>query len=120
MSEGWPFLLISGYFITLIYSFFKQPTRLGEEIKYFSWYLVIGLISALYAHETYLNAMYPPCTDCPPADINILGIFRKLWYVVVWPYSLAFALLSMMRHLIMLAIYGWKQRSKRQVAEKTA
>jgi hypothetical protein len=112
MSEIWPLLLIVGYISTLIFSSIKQKTQLREEIKFFGWYLVIGLISALWAHDRYYSEMYPPCDDCDSVDVNIIGMFRKLWFLIVLPYLEAFAAMSLIRTSILTAIYAFKRRSQ--------
>lgn len=111
MSEFWHVLLILGYFSTLIFSLFKQKHLLLDELKFWGWYLIIGLMAALWAHDRYTSNLYPPCEDCPVPDINPFGMLRQLWHKVVWPYTIAFAVLSLSRHLILLAII-WINRKK--------
>lgn len=115
MSEFWHILLILGYFSTLIFSLFKQKNLLLDELKFLGWYLIIGLMAALWAHDRYTSNLYPPCEDCPVLDINTFGMLRQLWYAVVWPYIIAFIVLSLIRHLILLVIIWIKRKTSRSV-----
>jgi hypothetical protein len=49
MSEAWPYLLIAGYAVALIFSVFKQRTLFREEINFFCFYLLAGLAAAVWA-----------------------------------------------------------------------
>jgi len=102
MSEAWPYLLIVGYVIALIFSAFKQKTLFREEIKFFCFYLLAGLAAAVWARdiqEIYIN---PPCQDCPRFDINSKWMFREYWRTFIIPFLKAFAVLSLIRLPLLL------------------
>ena len=101
MSEIWPLLAIGGYVGTLIFSLPKQKNLVQEEIKFFAWYLFVGLLAMAWMYDRYLIHEFPPCDDCPPVDVGLLGIFRKMWEIAVIPYLEAFIVLSSLRLLIL-------------------
>ena len=114
MSETWPYLLILGYIGMFIFSLLKQKTLLLEEIRYFGWYLLVGLLAAFWANGRYTASRYP-MEDWSGVDINVLGMFRVLWNIFVLPYLTAFSLLSSVRLFIVFFVDYRKRKAKRPI-----
>jgi len=102
MSEAWPYLLIAGYLVALIFSASKQKTLVREELKFFCFYLLAGMAAALWASDTLYIYLNPPCQGCPSFDINSKGMFRVYWYNFITPFLKAFAVLSLIRLPLLL------------------
>ena len=101
MLENLPIFLLLVYVGTLSFSLYTQKTFLLEEIKYFSWYFVVGLFAAIIAYDHYITERYGPPVD--GVDVNLAGMLRILWYQFMIPYLIAFLMLNSVR-LIVLTI----------------
>ncbi len=92
-------LLLASYICTLICSLLTQKSLLRNEIKFWAWYLIVGLMAGLYAHDVFLTRRYPVPDGI---DINLNGMFRVLTYDFVIPFIKGFAVLSAVRFFILL------------------
>ena len=103
-------MLIAIYLVTLLFSVFKFKSNFAEELKLFGWYFMVGLLAAIWTHdnEFYFRRDAMPCDDCPTIDINLIGIFRAMWQIVIRPYALAFVCLSAPRHWV-LTFQHWRK-----------
>ena len=70
-----------------------------NEVKFWAWYLVVGLLAGIYAHDVFLTLKYPVPDGI---DINLNGMVRVLTYNFVTPFIKAFAVLSAVRFFILL------------------
>ncbi len=86
------YLLCAGIFIWFCF-IRREERRLNEELKYLAGYFAISFISIITA--VIIDFESSP-TEPIAADINIEGVFRKLWYVLR-PYLICFAFLSGLR-----------------------
>lgn len=105
MSENWLFLLITAYVVFLLGSFFKFSTLLAEELKMFGWYFAVGLLAAI--------SLTGPADNCQDCEINLFGMFRKMWHDVIFPFALAFISFSVPRLLIVI-FQDWRKRKQRE------
>ena len=110
MFESLPIFLLIGYAGTLSISLYTQKTFLREEIKYFCWYFVVGLLASILAHDSYISKGEPPEVG---VDVNAVGMLRVLWYDFITPYVIAFLILNSVRLIILIVV---RIRKKSQIS----
>jgi len=87
-----------------------EKPKVTIEIIIWIQYFVISLLAAVWAYNRYITQV-----NGPPAvgmDINLFGLFRKMFYLYLWPWLLAFLLLSGCRFLFMFIFSKVKKRSE--------
>ena len=109
MSEIWPICLLLGYLGTLIFSLYTQKTLFREEVKFFSWYFVVSLLAAIFAHDHYLTQR---SEFLDGVDVNTMGMIRVLWYDYVIPHSSAFLILNSLRLVTLVVLTMRKNKSR--------
>lgn len=109
MLDYWLYLLLLLYSAALLFSLRRQRGVFTEEVKFFAWYLLTGLVAALFARKWDDMEELLECGDCG----LYMGLLPSIYYRTDWrnyiaPYLMAFALLGLLRHLILMIVI-WKR-----------
>jgi hypothetical protein len=105
MLKYWPIFLIAAYFLMLWASFRKSPNLFAEELKWFGWYLVVGLAAAF-------NTKY---AEFAGVEFQLTAFCFAMWYELARPFIIAFVCLSLPRHLIVALLYWRKRKQSREL-----
>jgi len=83
--------------------------RLMREVVTCSVYLVISILSAIWAYDRFIAASYVDTSA--GVEINAMGMIRVMWGDYLVPFICAFAILCALRFLSIVVLWYGRRRA---------